>query len=127
MTQKKQRQYLDILLDQLDDNVSSISELRKKFHEHQRPDPGDDIDQESELSDFGILDQLSKFEQLEQKELLLAIRRIEEGVFGSCFSCGDEISETRLQVKPYAIRCVGCQQKQDAQTKIEEQRASREA
>jgi RNA polymerase-binding transcription factor DksA len=127
MNSKKQRQYLDILLDKLDDNVSSISGLRKKYHAHQRPDPGDDADLESEVSDFGLLDKLSQFEQREHKELLLAIRRAEDGTFGSCISCGEEISEARLEAKPYAIRCVPCQQREDAKAEDDSRKARKEA
>ena len=116
MTKEKQAQYLNTLLVQLDDNVSSISGLRKKFFDHQRPDPGDEADVESEVNDFGILDKLSQFEQIEHKELLLALRRIEDGTFGSCLSCDCEIPEARLEAKPYATRCVTCQQKEDSIT-----------
>lgn len=37
-----------------------------------------------------------------------ALRRIAEGDYGECLRCGDEIGETRLQVKPEAPLCVAC-------------------
>jgi len=34
-----------------------------------------------------------------------ALRRLEEGTYGDCFECGDEISEARLRALPFAVRC----------------------
>ena len=39
-----------------------------------------------------------------------ALRRLEEGTFGSCFECGDEISERRLRALPFAVRCKDCEE-----------------
>ena len=38
-----------------------------------------------------------------------ALRRLEEGSYGDCFECGEEISEARLRALPFAVRCVECQ------------------
>ena len=37
-----------------------------------------------------------------------ALRRLEEGEYGYCEDCGDDIPEKRLELTPTAIRCVGC-------------------
>ena len=39
-----------------------------------------------------------------------ALRRLEEGTFGYCFECGDEISERRLRALPFALRCKDCEE-----------------
>ena len=36
-----------------------------------------------------------------------ALARLDEGMFGNCFECGDEISERRLRALPFAVRCKG--------------------
>ena len=38
-----------------------------------------------------------------------ALARINEGSYGFCESCGQEIPEARLQAEPTALRCVQCQ------------------
>ncbi len=43
-----------------------------------------------------------------------AERRLQEGTYGTCDDCGTEISEERLQVVPYALYCVKCQEKREA-------------
>jgi DnaK suppressor protein len=37
-----------------------------------------------------------------------ALRSIEEGSYGICESCGDEIDKDRLKVMPFAKLCLSC-------------------
>jgi len=39
-----------------------------------------------------------------------ALIRLEEGTYGNCFECGDEISERRLRALPFAVRCKDCEE-----------------
>ena len=39
-----------------------------------------------------------------------AMRRLEEGNYGNCFECGDEIAEARLRALPFAVRCKDCEE-----------------
>ena len=61
----------------------------------------DNADQELTLtlleSDEDILDQVEA-----------AIHRIEDGDYGRCEKCGEEIPKTRLDAIPYAADCVRC-------------------
>jgi len=45
---------------------------------------------------------------VERGRLLAALARIDEGEFGYCEDCGDEIAEGRLRLDPAALRCVEC-------------------
>jgi len=38
-----------------------------------------------------------------------AIKRIDEGRYGTCARCGQPIASERLQALPYAIYCISCQ------------------
>jgi RNA polymerase-binding protein DksA len=40
-----------------------------------------------------------------------ALQRIEAGTFGICESCGQPISEERLEAIPYATQCIDCRRK----------------
>ena len=42
-----------------------------------------------------------------------ALRRIEDGTFGRCESCGREIDEARLEAIPYATKCIDCRRKEE--------------
>jgi DnaK suppressor protein len=37
-----------------------------------------------------------------------ALRRIDDGLYGLCESCGETISERRLDVQPTATQCIDC-------------------
>jgi DnaK suppressor protein len=39
-----------------------------------------------------------------------ALRRLEDGTYGDCFECGDQISEARLRALPFAVRCKDCEE-----------------
>jgi DnaK suppressor protein len=39
-----------------------------------------------------------------------ALARLEEGHFGNCFECGEEIAEVRLRALPFAVRCKDCEE-----------------
>ena len=47
------------------------------------------------------------------RKIELALRRIEEGAYGICEDCHDEIDEKRLRILPYALYCRGCQELQE--------------
>ena len=50
-----------------------------------------------------------------------ALRRIEEGSFGTCQECDEDIHPKRLAVVPWATFCIGCQEAADGN--LEEMRA----
>jgi DnaK suppressor protein len=39
-----------------------------------------------------------------------ALDRLEEGTYGRCFECGEDISEARLRALPFAVRCKDCEE-----------------
>ena len=43
-------------------------------------------------------------------DIRFALKRIEDGSFGICAQCGDEINRNRLSALPWAERCVKCQE-----------------
>lgn len=44
----------------------------------------------------------------ERAAIAAALKRIEEGEFGYCIECGDEISEARLRNSPTVVKCLEC-------------------
>lgn len=39
-----------------------------------------------------------------------ALRRLDEGTYGNCFECGEEIAGARLRALPFALRCKDCEE-----------------
>ena len=48
-----------------------------------------------------------------------ALDSLDEGTYGMCADCGEEISEKRLHALPFARLCVECQSKRELLEKIE--------
>ena len=54
-----------------------------------------------------------------------ALRRVDEGTYGNCFECGEEIAEARLRALPFAVRCKDCEEARETAEQRERQMAQR--
>ena len=74
-----------------------------------------DIGDEGDRADTERTHEVSILLSVRDKEKLLAIdealERLDEGTFGVCEECGDEIGAARLKAMPLAKSCVSCQSK----------------
>ncbi len=50
-------------------------------------------------------------DRLELREIVAARERLDAGQYGVCIDCGTDIPLARLQVQPWAARCIACQEK----------------
>jgi len=69
------------------------------------PDIGD---QASAEADQNFTLRLREREQKLLKKISDAISRIDDGTFGVCESCGEEISVKRLKARPVTTLCIEC-------------------
>ena len=58
--------------------------------------------------DLAIRQIESDFSRLQSVKL--ALERIEDGTYGTCMSCDEEISAKRLRAVPWASYCIRCQE-----------------
>jgi DnaK suppressor protein len=49
------------------------------------------------------------------KEIRAALKRMDEGTFGICLRCEEDIPEKRLKAVPWAAYCISCQETIDQQ------------
>ena len=54
-----------------------------------------------------------------------ALVRLEQGDYGNCFECGEEIAEKRLRALPFAVRCKECEEARENAEQRERQQAAR--
>jgi DnaK suppressor protein len=54
-----------------------------------------------------------------------ALGRLDQGTYGNCFECGDEIAEKRLRALPFAVRCKDCEEAREVAEQRERQMAAR--
>jgi DnaK suppressor protein len=54
-----------------------------------------------------------------------ALHRLEEGDYGYCYECGEEIAEKRLRALPFAVRCKDCEEQKEVAEQRERQATAR--
>ncbi len=120
-----------ILLKMKEETLQEISKTLKSGSDIQGGEPSGDIyDQASSERDreLGLL--LGDREREKLRNIDEALLKIEEGEYGICEECEEEIPLGRLKVMPFARYCVKCKadiEKLQAQTKrFEEDRVYRE-
>ena len=89
---------------------------------HEVMDPGEtsevDIQEDIELALIQMkAETLNKINE--------ALARLEEGRYGLCFECGDEIAEARLRALPFAVRCKDCEEAREIAAQRERSLAQR--
>jgi DnaK suppressor protein len=73
--------------------------------------PQDAADAGSTLSETDRSEAILHSARSQRDEVLAALTRIQENAYGRCVDCGGDIPDGRLDARPDAARCVGCQAK----------------
>ena len=73
----------------------------------------DEIDQAATDIEQSMRMRLCNREILYIKKIDEALKRIEDGTFGECDECGEDIELRRLEARPTATLCVQCKEEQE--------------
>lgn len=73
----------------------------------------DDVDQASTEAEQALRMRLRNRESLLIKKIDEALRRIEEGSFGTCSNCDNLIELKRLEARPTATLCIACKEDEE--------------
>jgi RNA polymerase-binding transcription factor len=73
---------------------------------------GDWIDQSSQESDLHVRLALKQTDSKLLRAIEEAIHRIDQGTFGICAECENEIAPARLEAVPWTRVCIDCKMKQ---------------
>ena len=74
----------------------------------QRDALADTTDIASEETDRDLSLRMHDHERRLVDEIRLALKRVDEGDYGVCEACGDDIGERRLLARPMATHCIDC-------------------
>jgi DnaK suppressor protein len=94
------------LLHQADDTVIGMADTRENF-----PDP---TDRASLEADRNFMLRIRDREGKLIKKIKKALQRIENGTFGICEKCGEDINIERIKVRPVTTQCIDCKTKEEA-------------
>lgn len=110
----KNQVYYDALIEQRNQLAAQIRSLSDASHTSSRQ-PGEelaDVGSDSYMRETDIALMGAEGDHL--AAIQDAIERLEAGTFGICEECEKRISKGRLQAKPEANRCIGCQEALEA-------------
>ncbi len=117
MNKKDLKKYKDILMGRrqaITQASESISEQAVVFDPN---DLADEVDLASSETDQAINLKLKDRERILLRKIDKALRKIEEGEYGICESCGEEIGLKRLEARPVTDLCIRCKEEQERREK----------
>ena len=79
--------------------------------------PSDLTDRAALESDRNFLLRIRDRERKLIAKIEEALARIEDGTYGICEACGEEIGEQRLKARPVTTLCIECKKRQEAAEK----------
>jgi len=60
-----------------------------------------------------IASQLAALETKELASIEMALQRIKQGMYGTCYGCEMKIPVARLTALPYSVLCIGCRRESE--------------
>lgn len=94
---------------QLEARLQSLNQRIDEIEGDLRTAPSADFEEQAtETESDQVLEGVEGSARLEAQQIHAALKRIEEGSYGECVTCGELIGEARLQALPYAMQCINC-------------------
>jgi len=93
----------------LQDRKAELFASAKEIDAELRETPNPDFEEQAvEMEDDEVLEELGQVALAEIALIDAALKRIENGAYGTCISCGNPISQARLDAVPHAAQCMDC-------------------
>ena len=117
LTEEKKRYFQELLNQRLEDltaevnkPVSNMTDLKDKQY--------DLVDQAMVEADIDFSFRLRERQGKLIDKIKSALERLEQGIYGLCEECGEEIGEKRLEARPVTTLCINCKKKQEMDEKL---------
>lgn len=78
----------------------------------------DPLDQAARDSDRNYILRIRDRESHLIRKIKIALDKLEEGTFGICEDCGEEIGMARLMARPVTAHCIQCKTRMEAFEKV---------
>ena len=90
---------------------------------------GNEAEQMADISDdaarsYGrkLQGDLEEHEWVKLQQVEAALKKVEDGKYGTCEQCGHKILETRLEIMPYTEFCIQCLSEIEKNTSLDNQK-----
>lgn len=110
----------ELLMHEKDLALAHVHDYRAAQEQDATPSPGDELDSARALSDVEMHASLIERAEERLRAIDSALNLLEQGRYGICGQCGEEIPVERLRALPFATRCVDCQKKRNRDRRVGE-------
>lgn len=110
---KQREEFIKQMKEALLARKAELTQLLKRSTKEDVEGIGEVMDSADEAYSSSMHKLQSSIEENEIQELRLieeALARIDRGEYGVCISCEEPINVKRLEIFPYAARCISCQE-----------------
>jgi len=113
MNKKIMKKYKDMLLSQKKEIIDELIKDNEEYSDLKEENIGDMADAAYSAYEKDLIVGMSQKEQIMLEKINAALERIEQNEFGKCISCFSVIEDKRLDIMPYALKCIECQKKDE--------------
>lgn len=108
MTMTDVQEVKKLLEERLQFLCAKVDEIEGDLREPSDPDFAEHA---TEAEADEVLEGLETAGLLEISQINATLARIEAGTYGDCATCGEPVSEKRLEAIPHAAQCISCASK----------------
>jgi len=108
MDQHQVEQARQRLLRMRSETLREVQDSRQACRDLGQDGVGDIGDISANTYNRDVLMNLSETQRQLIRDIDAALERIEQGEYGECLRCGEEIAPRRMEVRPFSRYCVEC-------------------
>jgi DnaK suppressor protein len=113
LKKREMLKFKKLLLEQRDELVRSVKKTLSGDIHLDPDDFPDEIDTASSEMNLAFQGRLRERERGLLGKITKALEKIDEGVFGECENCGEDIGLKRIKARPMAQLCIECKGEQE--------------
>lgn len=117
MNKKDLKKFKELLGKRREEILKSVEAIREKGMGFSLDDLPDEVDLASSESDQSMSLRLRDREQVLLKKVEKALVKIDDGTYGVCDNCGEDIGMKRLEARPVTELCIRCKEEQEKMEK----------
>ena len=113
MNKKDVKKFKALLLERREEILKAAMTTKEQGMGFSTDDLPDEVDLASSESDQSLSLRLRDRERVLLKKIDKVIQKIDEGTYGICERCGEEIGIKRLEARPVTDLCIRCKEEQE--------------
>ncbi|PIR16224.1 MAG: RNA polymerase-binding protein DksA [Deltaproteobacteria bacterium CG_4_10_14_0_2_um_filter_43_8] len=118
MNKKDIKKFQEILIKRKAEIIASADTTKEEGMGFDPDDLPDEVDLASTEAGQSLNLRLRDRERVLLKKINEALKKIDDGAYGICEECGEDISIERLLARPVADYCVRCKEEQEKREKL---------